>query len=199
MPQSEIQKHIEELKDSDQEVCKRAAEALGEIGDPAAVPALTEAIQTKNNEVGTAAVKALRNLGLEGFTVYAKALGGTIDQLQNTKNEFVRRSAAEGLGEIGDPAAVPFLIKALKDKDMVVRSLALYSLGKIGDPAAVPALIKALKVKANEPDVRRFAVETLGEIGDPAAVPALIKAVKDKDEEVRKAAAHALKKLQGND
>jgi HEAT repeat protein len=52
--------------------------------------------------------------------------------------------AAEALGKLGDPQAIPALIKALGDSDWDVRCAAAEALGKIGDPQAVPALIQAL-------------------------------------------------------
>ena len=51
--------------------------------------------------------------------------------------------AALVLGDLGDPAAIDALTRALHDPDAFVRHHAAYELGKIGDPRAVGALIKA--------------------------------------------------------
>jgi len=55
-----------------------------------------------------------------------------------------RSEAARRLRDLGDRAAVPHLIAALKDESWAVRSGAALALGKLGDAAAVPALIDAL-------------------------------------------------------
>ena len=95
---------------------------------------------------------------------------------------------------------MPALLEALKDEDEDVRRLAVFALGRIS-PApkdAVPALIEALKDE--DEDVRAGAAYALGKIGPAAkdSVPAL-KALSENeiDPEVRKAAADALKKIQG--
>ncbi len=101
----------------------------------------------------------------------------------------MRRAAAEALGKIGDPQALPALIEALKDKDSGVREVAAGALREIG-PQALPALIEALKDKDSE--VRRAAAEALGKIGGPQALPALTEALKDEVRWVRRAAVEAL-------
>jgi HEAT repeat protein len=140
----------------------------------------------------------------------------------NDKTEYVRRPAAEALGNIGAPSvsalievlkdqnkgvhwrvqealaqlgsrAVPALIDALKDKAWHVRWHAALALREIADASAVPALIEALK--DSDPDVRWGAAEALGAIGDAAAVPALIVALKDIKSSVRNDAAIALGKI----
>ena len=112
----------------------------------------------------------------------------------------VRRAAAEALGAIGDPQAVPPLIQALghetnpfADYRDAVRRAAAEALVKIGTPA-VPALIQALGHYWY--DVRRAAAEALGAIGDPQAIPALIEALGDLSENVRRAALQAIQQIQ---
>ena len=89
------------------------------------------------------------------------------------------------------PAAVPVLVKALKDDSWQVRCSAAQALGKMG-PAAVPALVEALKDK--DLAVRYCCARELGEMGPAAAaaVPALVEALKDKHWTVRCCCAQAL-------
>ena len=63
---------------------------------------------------------------------------------------------------------------------------------------AVPVLIRALKDEWKWERAHVVAAESLGRIGPAArsAVPALKEFLKDKDGDVRKAAAEALKKIQ---
>jgi len=110
------------------------------------------------------------------------------------KNSDVRRSAAEALKEIGEPAIEP-LIEALKDKDSDVQSGAAYALGYIGDSAIEP-LISALKDK--DSDVRYYAAEALGKSEKLRAVEPLIEALEDEEGFVRWRAALALGEIGDN-
>ena len=58
--------------------------------------------------------------------------------------------AAQVLGHIKDPAAVPALIKELPFSGDEARSDFITALGQIDDPAAVPALTEALKYSDKE-------------------------------------------------
>lgn len=115
-----------------------------------------------------------------------------IEQLKS-KDEYVRWSAVEALGQIGPAAqeAVPALIAALKDSKKRVRQYATYALAEIGPATqeAIPSLIEVLK--GDDSIARQYAIVALRKIG-PAAVPPLIEALKDKDRNGRWSAAGAL-------
>lgn len=107
-----------------------------------------------------------------------------------------RSYAMQELEEIGPAAkaAVPDLIKLLKDKDEQICQKAWCALVKIGS-AAVSALAEMLKDENVK--VRRAAVCAIEAIGSEAkvAVPALIEALKDENEEVRWYTVIALGKI----
>ncbi|MGB5770830.1 MAG: HEAT repeat domain-containing protein [Crocosphaera sp.] len=103
--------------------------------------------------------------------------------------EFIS-SVLVALGNIGNEAAVPVLIKALSDSDSYVRSSAAEALVNIGNEAAVRGLIQALS--DSDSDLRWRAAEALGNIGNEAAVRGLIQALSDSDRYVRSSAAQAL-------
>ena len=68
------------------------------------------------------------------------------ERLADDDNEAVRAAAAEALGWIGGPPAVPQLIRSFEDDpDDDVRSRAAGALGSLGDPAAIPALEAAAR------------------------------------------------------
>ncbi len=70
-----------------------------------------------------------------------------IDQLEHSSSWEQRALAAERLGHIGSAAAVPALLRVVRDvrdEDDDVRGAALRALGRIGDPLALPPLIEAL-------------------------------------------------------
>lgn len=56
----------------------------------------------------------------------------------------VRVHVAAALGALGDPGAVPFLIRAMDDEKALVRIRAAYALARIGDQRAIPRLIDAI-------------------------------------------------------
>jgi hypothetical protein len=102
---------IQALGDSEWDVRRAAAEALGKLGDPQAVPAL---------------IQALGDSGLGMFAVRQRrrwANSATPKPCPRSSKHWgiarsdVRRAAAEALGKLGDPQAVPALIQALGDSD----------------------------------------------------------------------------------
>ena len=92
---------------------------------------------------------------------------GTLDPLLSLLGDdsiFVRRSAAEAIGNLHDPRAIPAVTKLLNDSDLYVRLAAMDALGEIHDPSALPALRKL----RNDPErqVRQSAADTLEKLGD---------------------------------
>jgi HEAT repeat protein len=207
-----VQILAQELKNENWQIRLLAVWALGNIGNPKAIPALIQALQDENKQVRLIAAEALGKIG------DSRAVSALIPALQDEDRD-VRQAAVNALGKIGDPQVIPFLTRALQDEDTDVCQAAAEALGKIGDPQAIPALIQAfeswkidlkkgsskqtssleeilLQIKANwSVEVRQAIVKALGEIGDPQAVPALIDALKDEDWRVREAAVEALRKI----
>jgi HEAT repeat protein len=91
-------------------------------------------------------------------------------------------------------AAVPVLVKALKDPDEQVRTLAVNALSML-DERAVPALIGLLEGKDRALKVQAAGVlSNMAQTGrrHPAALPALLKCLEDEDTLVRRAAISAV-------
>jgi HEAT repeat protein len=195
-------------------------EALGEIGDPRAIYALTTKLKDKDWQVRSTAALAI------GWIKHPKGVKALTRALKD-KNFVVRRNAARALGEIKSNEAVGALIKALGDKDWQVRSTAAWALGEIKDPEAVIPLTKKLKDKDKEVviktidalraigdpraakalvdilsekgEIRYKAVWALGEMREPTAVEPLTRVLKDSDWRVQKKAAWALKRIKGEE
>lgn len=164
--------------------------ALGQIGDPRAIPALGELLGAPETEK----VKGLRQetvLALASFGDRAAlpALEGAL----HDPGFRVRAQAAESLGKLGWREAVPALIEALQDSRWQVATKAATALGAIGDAGGVEPLIRAL---AHEnPELRVCAVTALGELGGAAALAALCRSFGDREPRVRREAALAVARL----
>jgi len=185
---------IKELWNPESEVRRRAALALGQIGDESAVEPLIDVLDAaEDNLVRWAAAVALGDLadstaipslisvlGNEGWHAGAAsealvkigkpAVLPLLNKLSDADYR-VRRYAARALSELPDRRASKLLIAALDDEDTWVRFSAAEGLGAIGERDAVNPLISLLQHEESE--VRGAAATALGKIGDPQALPAL--------------------------
>ena len=103
-----------------------------------------------------------------------------------------RMRAALLLGEKKDARAVPALIEALGDENLVALVAAL-ALRNIGDPSAKTGLIEALK--GDHSVVWMRAAEALGDLGDVSVVPVLVEGLKNKSIYMGMGASNALVKI----
>jgi HEAT repeat protein len=187
------------VQGSDRSLRLAAIHALGNVGTAAspAVPALTAALE--DPALRSQAVVALGKMGPAARPA-APALVG----LLRAPSSSDRVSAAIALGTIGaDSATVPAVAlalgMALKDESTTLRQQAAQALGQLGPSAraAVPHLVEALQ--GDNPFVCGYAAHALGEMGKAAqaALPALREKLKDEDPDTRKAAAEAVRKIEG--
>jgi len=107
---------------------------------------------------------------------------------------FARAQAADQLGRLKDPAAIPYLITALKDPSPLVRRQAADSLGLLKAGEAAPELGAILE---NDPNaqVRQAAALALGAAAEENAVPFLLGCLRDKDDSVLFPCVNALGNL----
>jgi HEAT repeat protein len=169
----------------------RAALALGNIGDARAIPFLLPLLKDKEDEVRSAACVAIAKFNDPSI----------FDEITNVLLDDpiieVRQSAARALGGTKHPAALPFLMEALRDsswwfeREQAAADLlnAIKSMG----PAAIEPLIQALGDR--EGTVRRYAAAVLGEMGDSRAIEELGMTLYDLHVEVGRVAAEALAKF----
>ena len=165
------------------------------------VPALIEALKDKNGAVRSEVISALGAIGPP-----ASAAVPRIRTLLQDPSSSIRRTAASALWwiESDSQVAVPILIEGLEDTraDLLDRQTCVYVLGEMGPKAeaAVPALIvllrgiqKSIRTETSV-ELSSNATEALGRIGEPA-VPALTILLGDKDPDICKNAAWALRKM----
>ena len=166
----------------------RAAIALANVEDGRVLPELIPLLKDREDEVRIAACVAIGRFREPS----------TFDELANvalddTKIE-VRQAAVKALGDSKNPAAIPFLMEALRDsfwwfeREQAVRVL-LTAIEGMGEGVVEP-LIEALGDR--EGTVRKYAAIILGKLRDPRAIEELGMAVYDLHHEVSLTAAQAL-------
>ena len=131
---------------------ERAAEALGEIGDPAAVGPLIDALTDPSETIQYLAAKSLGDLN------DPRAADPLIAKLKSA-DKWVRRAAVTALGLMGVKKAVDPIIPLLGDPKHDVRAFAAWSLGQLGDPRAIGPL-RELLADTHE-DVRKEALAAI--------------------------------------
>ncbi|MEW5737875.1 MAG: HEAT repeat domain-containing protein [Myxococcota bacterium] len=170
---------------------KEIAVALGSIGDPKAVPTLAKMLRVKgDNYTVIAAIEALGELhAKEAFEpLYEIATDDAIEP-------FITKKAIMALGEIGDPRAVPGVVKAMfKERKGISfymeSSFALYQFGQPAADALVPVVDGKDKdlfqwaEKNNIKDVALYAkaAQVLGDLHDMRAEKTLISFLNFKSE-----------------
>lgn len=169
---------------------KEIAVALGRIGDPKAAPALVKLLKTKDNYTVIAAIEALGDMkAKESFD--ALYFIGTDDAIE----PFITKKAIIALGDMGDPRAVPGLVRAMfKERKGISfygeSSFALYQLGKPAADVLVPVVDGKDKelldwaAKNNVKDIALLAkgVQVLGDLHDRRAEKSIVSYLNYKSE-----------------
>lgn len=169
---------------------KEIAVALGRIADPRAAPALIKLLKTKDNYTVIAAIEALGDMKTpEAFD--AIYFIGTDDAIE----PFITKKAIVALGDMGDPRAVPGLVRAMfKERKGISfymeSSFALYQLGKPAADLLVPVVegkdkeLADWAAKNNVKDVALLAkgVQVLGDLHDRRAEKTIVSYLNFKSE-----------------
>ena len=200
------------LNDPDSRVSEVAIDAVWRFHDRKAVPALFAVL--KREKCCLSVIMALTRLGdaravlpmllhyetCKQYDAYLRLTASCLSQFGTSgyatlarctihPSPNVRRLAALGLGQFGDPHAVPLLIPLLSDGNDDVSNAAIEALSGIGAPA-IPALLGVAQRK--KVLYRCRAAEVLGRISDPRARAALLKLRKDPSDRVRGTVAWVL-------
>jgi HEAT repeat protein len=216
------------LKDPDEHVRREAAQALGKMGPAAraAVPALVAALGDVIGTVTIHAAQALARIGPDSVEALipivknerqlrhlAVLILGELGSAATPATDVLVESLGDGdkgfvreviltLARIGRDAkaAVPELLKILKNENSRQRAAAAYALANIGATEAVPELMTVLD-KSDEQQLRLIAAGALVHL-DPenkdlvrTALPQLLNALDEKWPVVRHEAAIALRLL----
>jgi HEAT repeat protein len=166
-----------------------AALILGEIGDPAAVKPLLEAIDASGKperDVNDANQKIATALG----ALRAREAVGALGKLTTSPDPFTQVAAIDALGAIGDPAGVDPLVAVIdgeRGEPFAVKK-ALLALGRIGDARAVPTVLRMLYVERPGAIFFPEAAFAASQLGAPMSAP-LAAVVEGKDAELSRWAA----------
>lgn len=164
----------------------RIAEALGNIGDPRAAPALLRLARASDDNLRLAAVEALGNVKAKEAV---PELSHIVDDA--TAPPLLIKRAIVSLGQIADPAAIPALAHGLVIERQGVSFLpeSSYALFVIGEPAVEPLMRIA---QDQDPAYLAWAKENnrapagtyaktalvLGDLQDKRAIPVLMAKLK---------------------
>lgn len=219
-----VESLIQALRDEDENVQEFAEDALVKIGKPSVEPLIQvlgigggepvlNPFKFNGNDMKVA--RFVQDYAQEVLVKIGEPAVEPLILVMKDTNKYVRRYAAEAIGQIGDKRGIEPLIDALRDEDENVRTNASWALKtmkwkpeenesqayyllannkwdklvKLGKPAVKP-LIEALNGKHG--NVQWDAAEALGKIGDKRCVESLIQALDNEDHVVRKKAAEAL-------
>jgi HEAT repeat protein len=172
-------------------VRSRAALALANIGDARAIPALLPLLRDREDEVRAAACVAVAKF--KDPSTFDEITAVLLDDPLIA----VRQSAARALGGTKHPAALPFLMEALRDSSwwFEQESAAADLLDAIKNMGAVAVEPLTEALQDREGAVRRYAASVLGEMGDLRAIEELGMTLYDLHVEVGRVAAEALAKF----
>ncbi len=140
-----------------------------------AVPVLLEALDGPHADVRLRAAKALARHGRAEALAPLLSLVTTPEPLENERKKDwlgLAESALDGLGELGDPAAVPALIPLIDSPHPALRWRATQALAWSCPPGATAPLRDALRHQ--DVQVRSASAVGLAYSGDPSAVPLML-------------------------
>ncbi|WP_017305619.1 HEAT repeat domain-containing protein [Spirulina subsalsa] len=176
---------IQQLDSPDLETRKLAADALGRIGSPRAVEALTQLL-SEDPELVMVTAAALAQIGDQ------KAFDSLLS-LMGHPESAVRLAAIAALNSLGHPAMSQRILPMLKDENPWVRESAVKIAGYFAFRECIDPLFDCLEDP--EERVRRAVIEHLPYLEDDRVFGVLVRSLTQETPGVRAVAAHALGEL----
>jgi HEAT repeat protein len=184
-----FEKALRDLIEAEMDIKRLAVSELGKLGNKHAGPALKEALSINDPELQAEIINALIQIDdAEVLSVCERHL----------KHPYtgVRTACVRGLYKVGQTAAGPLLIEALKDENMEVRNSAAMFLGWIESQEAIPSLLQVAAAD-NDLRVRKSAIQALENIRNQDAVLPLIRLLGDDLPDIREKALVTLERITG--
>lgn len=183
------------LSDEDPEVRVAAVRGLSALGARRAAPSLVGLLRDPSPEVRASALDALPALQPDALP----ALPDALESLLADPDYAVQAKAAVALAVFGQSERVGGTLESLLENvDAEVRILALRGFGDVAEVSGQPPTYPRSVIQALYDDVagvRLAACETLAQIEDETVIAALAGSLDDTNEQVREAAAQALKRF----
>ena len=189
---------VERLKDEDLDVAIDSAEALGNIGDHNAIPALVEVLEhTPSGELCAVAAESLGKIGSpKSVDTLLKVLLERPKDLEWDDDWDtwwdIQMEAVKALGKAKAENAIEPLVNFIDDEEQQdIENEILGALVSISDEG-IQRVIQRLENMESRPQHRRRAARALGKSNSSEATRALGRALLDNEPEVRAEAALAL-------
>jgi serine/threonine protein kinase/HEAT repeat protein len=180
---------VEALQSQSKEVRFQAALALGEAGDEAALPVLTEVAKQAATLDRQTVIALLGTLAKLGHKESFASLEGALD----SPDRVVKLGAAEAMARLGNEKALATLSQLLATGDRPTQLVSAKILASLGDYSGLEKLGKAVEDK--DETTRRLAADGLGSVSDKSAVAPLAIAIDDAAWPVRSVAADSLARI----
>ena len=164
---NDLETLVSSLTSGDDERAESAAVALAKIGE-AALPSLSRLLESQDSDQRWWAVRTIAGMDRPQIELL-------MDRLRDEAAE-VRAAAALAMAAHPTDAAVPELVRALRDEDNLVSTLCVNALVALGS-ACVPALLEVFE--AEGPRGRIQIMRALSAIKDPRAIALMLKATED--------------------
>lgn len=166
---------------------KQTVEALGEIGDPAAIPVIRPYLNLKGGEVFIAAIEAI------GKLKDAESVVKLLSFLSDKNDEDRYSAAAAALAAIGDRQAVEGLIAVMQNSKLKkeARRFAALRLGGARSAAALAPLTALANDRSAPKELRAAAISSIGETGGAEAL-ATLRGLAEGDKDWRRDALSAM-------
>jgi HEAT repeat protein len=183
---------VDALKDSDWNVRFEVVDALSQLHDERVIAPLLDAAGDSDKSVRGSAHDNLEGIA-SAEKPFAKAddFAGRL----NDSNPDIEMTAAECLGLLRDPRAVPVLMKLIASTDPEVKLNAVKGLGEAGDRSALPMLRQLL----TDPDLnmRGWSIIGLGKLKDEDSLMDLEHIATDETQpnSIRQAAAASVEEI----
>lgn len=163
-PQRTVETLLRLLHDRDALVRRTAAESLGKIGDPQAVPGLVVALGDQSPIVREASVRSLGDIGPLQMNTRNQIADLLVDSVPS-----VRAAASQTLAALdSSKERWPLAMSQLAHGNPEIRRAVIQALESTDSPEVLMALRD--KLHDPEPQVRRAAVAVLGQSGDTKVV-----------------------------
>jgi HEAT repeat protein len=152
--------YVTEMRDEYWPVKIKAITLLGASGNPRAIESVLATFNDSFMNWECPSIKSYAAAALGNFKEDSRVLEALIEGVDD-RELLTREASVQSLGKIGNPKAVPSLLRVLSDKSITIRLSAIKSLEQIGDPQAIPYL-KRMAENESDPVVRSEAVAALG-------------------------------------